>query len=241
MAFLKGAVRLNPPAQVMHTQWDLQMVLNSLRSAPYEPLEQADIKSLSMKTAFLLAITSTRRVGELHALSMSPQCLRWGPEYNQVTLWPNPVFQPKVLSDRFVNQTIQLAAFNHEEASQTAMCPVRALRQYVLKTASWCTTDQLFVRFGACRKGSPLSKQRLSHWVVDTIVQAYGSADQTVPASIKYHSTRAVAISWAALRSTLSEICAAATWASPCTFTRFYRINVAPIPWVSSAVLSGSI
>ncbi|XP_056090764.1 polyunsaturated fatty acid 5-lipoxygenase-like [Rhinichthys klamathensis goyatoka] len=113
----------------MHTQWDLQMVLNSLRLPPYEPLEQADIKSLSMKTAFLLAITSTRRVGELHALSVSPQCLRWGPEYNQVTLWPNPAFRPKVLSDRFVNQPIQLAAFN-QEASQTTVCPVRVLRHW---------------------------------------------------------------------------------------------------------------
>ncbi|XDV25256.1 hypothetical protein PO909_029202 [Leuciscus waleckii] len=240
-AFLKGAVRLNPPARIVHTQWDLQMVLNSLRLPPYEPLDQADIKSLSMKTAFLLAITSTRRVGELHALSVSPQCLRWGPEYNQATLWPNPAFRPKVLSDRFVNQPIQLAAFN-QEASQTAVCPVRALRKYVLKTASWRTTDQLFVRFDACQRGSPLSKQRLSHWVVDTIIQAYESAGQTVPTSIKCHSTRSVATSWAALRGVpLSEICAAATWTSPCTFIRFYRINVAPIPLISSAVLADSI
>ncbi len=96
VAFLKGAVNLKPPVRAVCSQWDLQVVLDRLCLAPYEPVERADIRSLSMKTAFLLAITSARRVSELHALSVSSQCLRWGPEDSQVTLWPNPAFQPKV-------------------------------------------------------------------------------------------------------------------------------------------------
>lgn len=82
VAFLKGAVRLKPPVRVVCTQWDLRLVLDSLCSAPYEAIEQADIRSLSMNTAFLLAITLARRVAELHALSVSPQYLRWGAEGN---------------------------------------------------------------------------------------------------------------------------------------------------------------
>lgn len=73
---------------------------------------------------------------------------------------------------------------------------------------------------------------------VDTIMQAYRSAGRTMPAPVRCHSTRAVAMSWAALRGVpLSEICAAATWASPCTFTRFYRLNVASVPFIGYAVL----
>ncbi len=53
------------------SQWDLQVVLDRLCLAHYEPVEQADIRSLSMKTAFLVAIKSARRVSELHALSVS--------------------------------------------------------------------------------------------------------------------------------------------------------------------------
>lgn len=100
VVFLKGALCLNPTVWVVCTQWDLRLVMDSLCSTPYEVIEQADIRSFSMKTAFLLAITS---VEELHALSVSLQCLRWGPEGNQVTLWPNPAFQPKVLSPQFIN------------------------------------------------------------------------------------------------------------------------------------------
>lgn len=74
--------------------WDLDVVLEGLCSPLFEPLEQAEIKWLSIKTGFLLAITSAQRVGELHALSVSTQCMRCGPDNEQVTLWPNPGFLP---------------------------------------------------------------------------------------------------------------------------------------------------
>ena len=52
-----------PPA------WDVALVLNSLTAAPYEPLKDAEERLLAHKTLFLLALTSAKRVGELHALS----------------------------------------------------------------------------------------------------------------------------------------------------------------------------
>lgn len=45
--------------------------LESTAEAPALPLEQTDLRWLSGKTAFLLAIASAKRVGELHALSIS--------------------------------------------------------------------------------------------------------------------------------------------------------------------------
>ena len=54
---------LRPPA------WDAALVLNSLTTAPYEPLKDAEERLLAHKTLFLLALASVKRVGELHALS----------------------------------------------------------------------------------------------------------------------------------------------------------------------------
>ncbi|KAL2096973.1 hypothetical protein ACEWY4_006180 [Coilia grayii] len=193
VAFMKGAQRLHPRPRTDCAPWDLHTVLNGLCSPPFEPLEQAVIKWLSIKTAFLLAITSTKRVSEVHALSFSTQCMRWGPEDSQVTLWPNPAFLPKVLSTQFANQPIVLAAFCPDGKSRSELCPVRALCQYVSQTALWRKTDQLFIRFGECGKGAPLSKQRLAHWVSEAITSAYRFADKTAPASARCHSTRAVA------------------------------------------------
>ena len=73
-----------------------------------------------------------------------------------------------------------------------------------------------------------LSKQRLSHWVVDVITHAYKGGGHPLPSGVRCHSTRAVSTSWAALRGVpLEDICDAASWTSPCTFSRFYRVNVA--------------
>ncbi|KAK0143607.1 hypothetical protein N1851_018267 [Merluccius polli] len=75
--FIKGAHRLRPSRTLRAPSWDLPTVLQALTGAPYEPLEQADLKFVTQKTAFLLAVCSAKRVGELQALSVSNQCLRW--------------------------------------------------------------------------------------------------------------------------------------------------------------------
>ena len=75
--FLKGAQRRNPPRAVKVSSWDLPLVLGALRLSPFEPLDQAPLKWLSAKVAFLLAIASAKPVSELHALSVSKQCIRW--------------------------------------------------------------------------------------------------------------------------------------------------------------------
>jgi hypothetical protein len=53
--------------------------------------------------AFLVAITSMKRVGELHALSVSSECYRMDPGGRSISLCSNPSFLPKILSDRHVN------------------------------------------------------------------------------------------------------------------------------------------
>ena len=51
------------------------------------------------------------------------------------------------------------------------------------------------------------------------------------------HSTCSMATSWAVLKGVvLGEICAAASWSTPCTFAWFYRVDAAS-DLVSSAVL----
>ena len=231
-SFLKGAHRLNPPRAPRAPVWDLNLVLDTLCRAPFEPLARAELKWLSYKTAFLLAITSAKRVGELHALSVSESCLRWNPDHSGVTLWPNTAFLPKVPSAVNINRPIRLARFtppSGEAASQLELlCPVRALRAYIKATAHVRRAEQLFVCHDGARKGRALSKQRLSHWVVETIAHAYEASNRPMPPGVKCHSTRGVSTSRAALRGVpLEDICSAASWASASTFTRFYSVNVA--------------
>lgn len=230
--FLKGAQRLNPPSALRTPAWELDLVLDTLCGPPFEPLARAELKWLSYKTAFLLAITSAKRVSELHALSVSNTCMRWNPDGSGVTLWPNVAFLPKVLSTSHLNQPIRLAQFNPPPGERTdrleRLCPVRALRAYVGATTSIRRSEQLFICHGDRNRGQALSKQRLSHWIVDVISHAYEASNRPMPPGIRCHSTRSVSTSRAALRGVpLEDICAAASWAAPGTFARYYRINVA--------------
>ncbi len=55
----------------------------------------------------------------------------------------------------------------------------------------------------------------------------YRCRDLQPPAGLKAHSTRSMATSWALLKGVrVEDICVAASWASPHTFARFYRLDV---------------
>ncbi len=108
--FLKGAKRLNPPRPLPVPTWELPTVLRALKGPPFEPLQSTNLRSLSLKTALLLALASVKRVGDLQALSISPACLEFGPNDSKVVLKPRHGYVPKVLSTPFRAQVITLTA-----------------------------------------------------------------------------------------------------------------------------------
>jgi hypothetical protein len=236
--FLKGSRRLHPPRPFTVPTWDLPTVLRALKGAPFEPLHSASFKILSLKTALLLALASVKRVGDLQALSVSPACLEFGPNDSKVVLKPRHGYVPKALYTPFRAQVITLFALPPSEGDQefNPLCPVRALRNYIERSAAFRRSEQLFVCFGDRTKGSPVTKQRISRWLVDAIALAYSSLGFQSPIGVRAHSTRGVASSWAwSSGVSMADICAAAGWASPSTFARFYNLEV---PALQARVLS---
>ena len=47
--------------------WNLSVVLNELTKAPFEPMKDTDLKHLTLITAFLLAMSSSKHCSEIHA------------------------------------------------------------------------------------------------------------------------------------------------------------------------------
>ncbi|KAI2651906.1 ORF V: Enzymatic polyprotein [Labeo rohita] len=236
--FLRGARRVNPPRPHPIPSWDLSIVLQGLREAPFEPLASVELKYLSLKTALLTALASIKRVGDLQAFSVDEACLEFGPGDSHVILRPRPGYVPKVPTTPFRDQVVNLQALPLEEADPASalLCPVRALRIYVDRTRHFRRTEQLFVCFGGQQKGNAVSKQRLAHWVVDAISLSYQNQEEPCPLGVRAHSTRSVASSYAlAHGASLADICRAAGWATPNTFARFYNLRVEA---VSSRVLT---
>ena len=163
------------------------------------------------------------------ALSVHPSCLRIQGDGSSAILRPNPAYMPKNITSSFRSRVITLDGFglpphrSEEAAKSHLLCPVRALSCYVARTAGVRRTEQLFVHYREGSVGSALSAQRLSHWLCEAISQAYSASGVEPPGGVRGHSTRGVASS-TALHGGLSvaDICAAASWASPCSFVRFY-------------------
>ncbi len=172
-------------------------------------------------------------MGDLHTFSVDSDCICFGPGDCSVTLRPRPGYMPKSLSTPFKTKTVSLSALSSESSTlldadaQTSVCPVRALSIYIDRSASFRQSDQLFVCYGGCAKGRAVSKQRLSHWIVDAITAAYTCRGLECPLHIRAHSTRVISSSWAWSRGmSIQDICVAASLSSQKTFARFYKLDV---------------
>jgi hypothetical protein len=227
MLWVKGLMRFKGLPRVLVPPWNLEVVLSALKRPPFEPLNLASDKHLTWKTVFLVAITSARRAGELHALRHSPPYVIFGAE--NVTLYPDVSFLPKVNTPFHASQALCLPSLRREVTDLRLLCVRRVLKVYINRTAAFRApnTEQLLVAYGGKSRGSAISKQRISAWLVELIKFVYENGNLPIPQGIKGHQTRKQATSLADLAGVDPQaICNAATWASRCTFARHYRLDM---------------
>jgi hypothetical protein len=184
------------------------------------------------KTAFLLAITSAKRVGELQAFSISPRCLKI--DASGIRLKLNNKFVPKTRIEENREKVVFFTPFcpRTPDSNQTLykLCIKRAVKIYLHCTKPFRKrgVDQLFVNFHGARKGLPASKPTISRWVRKCIELVYRANGRIPPLGVKAHDTRAVAASWAQFNNaSLPDICNTAQWAKSNTFALHYQLNLA--------------
>ncbi len=100
-AFMRGARRLRPVRPTAVPSWDLSVVLEGLVTAPFEPLESASDRILTLKVVLLLALTSLKRVGDLQAFSDSEPCMDFAPGLVKLPCGLGRVTFPRSCSRRF--------------------------------------------------------------------------------------------------------------------------------------------
>ncbi len=126
--------------------------LRDLSLQPFGPLTSVGLKELFLKTTVLLAFASAQRIEHLHAFSVESDCIRFGPGDCSVTLRPRLEYVPKSLSTPFERtETVSPSALatNHRPHrvldTQTAICPVRALRFYIDRSSSFGNRSSFWV------------------------------------------------------------------------------------------------
>ena len=215
-----------PVHRTLFPKWDLSLVLLSLCKAPYEPLSKAPVLYLTMKTAFLLAMASAKRVSELHALSMDRDHLRFSDSDGSLTIRTQPGFFAKNQLPSRSSQSICIPSIPRASASigfNRKLCPVRAVKCYLERTkTARGNRSRLFIPI----KGNhDINKSSVSRWIKFTIKLAYKhiALSSSSLLSFKSHEVRALASSLAyASNIPLNEVINAATWSSQCTFAKHY-------------------
>ena len=217
---LDGMFNARPTQRVSVPPWNLDTVLDYLKGRPFEPMRDATLKYVTLKTAFLVTLASGRRCSEIHALSASSTVFsRTG-----VTLNLRPDFVAKNESATFQHSAIFLPkiAMGSSVREDKVWCPVRALSYYFNKTSTFRNDDQLFLTYA--EPHGPASKRTLARWLVLLVSDSGAVEGRKAPTA---HSTRSIAASWAFHRGiSIKEICDTVSWKAPTTFTTVYYKNV---------------
>ena len=230
-----------PPSSTRVPPWDLSLVLSFLRGPPFEPLSPCSLCDLTRKVLFLLSLVTTRCVGELQALSSQVASsgddlfLSYLPEF-----WAKTESVVRPLPRSFPVRSLR--DFVGSLPDELLLCPVRALRRYLSRTASLPSRPRsLFVSPRAPSRS--LSKNALSFFIHEVISEVYSSAGRSLPTSphssassssssrprsfLRAHGVRGVAASWTFHRNApLASILEAATRSSPSVFSSLYLSDV---------------
>ena len=208
-------------------KWNLSVVLNDLTKAPFEPMKDTDLKHLTLKTAFLLALASG---SEIHAWVRN-KVSNLG-QWEKVALFSSSDFIAKNQLAIEGSQSVSPVTIpalttivDRQFKEDRTLCPVRALRFYLDRTKD--LRGSLSLLFISFKKGhtSDIRPATLSSWLKQTILLCYKQADQQALdlVQVKAHDIRAFAASKAFYGGvSVDQIMQACHWKAHNTFTNFY-------------------
>ena len=148
-------------------------------------MKDTDLKHLTLKTAFSLALASGKHRSEIHAWVANKVC-NLG-QWEKVALFPSSDFIAKNQLAREGSQCVSPVTIPalttivdtcRQFKEDKTLCPVRALRYYLDRTKDLRgSRSLLFISF---KKGytSDIRPATLSSWLKQTILLCYKQADQ---------------------------------------------------------------
>ncbi|KAM9302058.1 cholesteryl ester transfer protein [Gastrophryne carolinensis] len=148
------------------------------------PNKNLDIKLLTWKVLFLVAITSACRISDIQALSCRHPFLQVFPDCIVIKVDPCYLFA----SDFHRTREIIIPSINQEDSELMALDVRFHLLQYLQQTKDFRKADSLFISFSGPRKGLRISKTMLARWMKNTIKMAY--QDVNMPSGVTAHFTR---------------------------------------------------
>jgi len=209
--------------------WDLAVVLKYISQAPFEPIHECEIKNLTLKTLFLVALASGKRRGELHALTR--EGFGWNHSKSVVTLGFDPTFVAKTQSKACeALKPLTLHSMNDfvgNDPDELILCPVRALLTYYNRVKSLGLTSKKKKKlFVSIQKGrtKDICSATIARWLKWLIIEAHKNIlDKDLSLlGVKAHQIRGVSTSNAFKHASLDQVLSMGGWNNDSTFTNYY-------------------
>ena len=205
--FMKGVFKQKPSMPKYFSTWDPQIILEFMKT--WE--DDGSLKQLTLKTAFLMLLCSTKRgqeivnihIDNIH-ITEDEIIIRSG----DLTKTSKPdTKDPLIIFPKFIQHT--------------RICIYSLLKEYLGRTEILRKEEkQLFISFAKPYK--KISRDTLSRWI--KLMMKKGGVDTEM---YKTHSLRHAATSCAASKDvSLSVILSRVGWKQESTFTRFYKRKV---------------
>ena len=138
-----------------------------------------------------------------------------------------PNLKPSFIGHKRYNWRLSISVQAPKHRESPIVCvPIRALQAYVDATRDLRKSQQLFVSYKTGSQGFPVTKRRISSWIVEAIKTCYALEKLDPPKNVHAHETRAQASSWAAFSGVdPTRICRAAVWSILHTLCKHYRTH----------------
>ena len=204
---LRGCYNTNPPRPRYASTWDPKSVFDFAEQEGFN--EFLSLRSLSLKTATLLALACFLRVSELASIDYASLELR------------RDAVSFNLSRPRKAQRSGSLRAFVVKRYPDPRCCPFVALRDYVDRTSP--LRDQQSLLFVGLHKPHPVvTRSTLSRWI-KTYLKSAGINTEVFSA----HSTRGAAASKAVAEGTpIDALLRSADWSRESTFRKFYHREV---------------
>lgn len=172
--FFRAVKKIHPPTRQSFPKWDLPLILEVFAEQHFALSEASSLWNLTLKLAFLIAITSSRRVSDLQALKAEEDHILFYPD--RVELCTICGFVPKVSTPASLGEPWALPVFSETTSSSLHELDVAfVLRCYLSLTSPFRKSINLFVLPGGKNKGKQASARTIASWIVKLIHQAYRS------------------------------------------------------------------
>ena len=205
-SLMSGIHNLRPPTAKYSFTWDVEVVLDLLRTwvSPLDP------KRLTLKLITLLALIGVSRGAELHLFD-----LNYLADHGDYFLFelPGTIKNGK-------EGTKAKPVEYHKHLDEVRLCPYSCIKEYIGLTSSWRKEGEpskFFLSFKAPHK--PVSKSTLARWIKDTLL----SADIDTK-TFQAHSLRGASTSKALLKGlSVKEVVSHGRWSRESTWQKFYH------------------